>query len=210
MVVRFPHVDDPDFADVKFDKFTIRLNNVSQTFSNTDDHVTHRVRGGLQIFTIRSSCDIRFKLSLKWMPFDIFDIPLTLIFNEIRTNEVDIFFNVHLSKTITNVLSIKPDAVEENFTPCPLKNTTRLDFEKNKPVDKTDSAFNSSPTLSFSICLSRNPGGLLFSLLFPIYVLDIFILAIYLSDSFDQIASSIANLAAILIALLAYLGNFRA
>ena len=30
------------------------------------------------------------------MPFDIFSIPITLTFNEIRDDKFDIYFNVHI------------------------------------------------------------------------------------------------------------------
>jgi hypothetical protein len=183
MVVRFPQCieTDPNF-NFKMEKFIIRINNEGTTFTNDDQRVTYRKRNDLIIYTIRNKCELKFKVSVRKIPFDIINIPVVLVLNEQRTEinkmPIDIIFNFHSCTDTSSNLSIKDNDGINDFSYCSQLHSSKLGYDNTKVVNSEDT-FNSSSELSHNICLSRNPGNLLFTLLMPVYVLDLFILAIY-------------------------------
>ncbi len=118
-------------------------------------------------------------------------------------------FNLHENGPDRNSnLSIKAGAdqmPEFNFafseTKCEFL-TERKDNPKTKKVD-----FQYVPVVVWHIWLFREPENMLMTIFAPIFLLNLMLLAVYLQG--PSVAKQLANIAMILLALLAYMPIFR-
>ncbi len=175
--------------------------------------VKARQDGNLFIYTVRKSETVRFTATLRQTPFDIFTIPFNFeLTSRALKPPVDGIkeyrYSIHVNLIDFNSnMCYKADVDKmPEFDPAfSMMKYELLPEEKN---EKKTLMFQYAPKIRWDIGLYRDPLMMILTIFMPIFVINIIGIAVFWQDP-TSIADQLANLATLVLAILAYMPVFR-
>jgi hypothetical protein len=222
-IIRFMKKGMPEFLVKQFEEEGIeyRINEKVMTAKNDTEGVSILKNDSkVIVITIRGTTEIRFLTKFLMTPFDRFSLGIRVELNskpiglsaEERSQltaeyrKIEVYrFNIHqnvVDKATNFFIKFKEDELPDFNIDFSFLKWEILKEEKRNTKNNTLIHTN-FPIINYIIGFYREPENMLFSLFFPIILLNLFVLAIFFL-SYDDLSSKLGNLATVLLALLAY------